>query len=123
MVATINNTFRDPSVYTSAAAETASLITGSVALFTGAGLLQLHAYNSSSSAAFVQVFDGYAAPENASVPLLSVPVATITEAVLEFTTSNWLPVTKGIVIVLSSTQPTYTQVANKLFCTALWTTR
>jgi hypothetical protein len=127
MVCTLPKVFRDPSVYTSSGLETVSLVTGTSHLPfpQGAGLLQLFAYNS-GSAGFVQVWDGYASPTDGYLDqslLLSYPIASSGAVSLEFTTSNWLPVTVGIVVVLSSTVSTYTALSSSLFCTALWTTR
>lgn len=124
MVATLSHSFRDPSLYISDDGyETASLITGSMALPTGAGLLQIFAYNS-GSAAFLQIWDGYATPPtDGGVMLLSVPIGATAGVSLEFTTSHWLPAKQGLVAVLSSDIRSYVPITSHLFVTALWTTR
>ena len=127
MVATIDKVFRDPSVYVSAAPETVALVTGAVPTSTGVGLLQLFAFSSSGSDGYVQVWDGYADPADGYTGqklMVSYVIKSDTALQLDFTPSHWLPTKQGLVIVLSSTQATYSSVAgSKLFCTALWTTR
>ncbi len=115
------NMFVTPSVYHSAALETAALVTGSVPLVapSGAKLLGFYA-TAGTGASFVQVFDGYAAPAGASVPLVSIAVPATSTAHFDATAFNCLPVTNGIVIVLSSTLATYTAISSQLFVTAFF---
>ena len=112
--------FTEPNLYSSGAAETVSLVTGSSPLAFGAKLLKLIADSSSSSASWVQVFDGYAAPSSGAVPMLSLRLAANAQAVFDVGAANSLPVSSGIVVALSSTGPTYTAVSNHLFLTAMW---
>src|SRR5580698_10168619 len=73
------NFFIVPSEYTSAAAETASLVTGSAALVNGAKFLAFSCVNTSASAAWVQVFDGNAAPAGGAVPKISKSIAATSD--------------------------------------------
>lgn len=104
--------------YTSAALETVSLVTGSSQLSIPALLLGLVAENTDSQTNYVQVFDGYAAPTAGAVPLVSLKTAAGVQISLEGLSFYGLAVSKGIVLALSSTGPTYTAVANKMFVTA-----
>lgn len=109
------NFFIVPSEYTSAAAETASLATGSAALVNGAKLLGFACINTSASAAWVQVFDGNAAPAGSAVPKISLAVAATSSVTFGTGDFNCSPMQNGIVIVLSSTPTTYTAVSSALF--------
>jgi hypothetical protein len=109
-----------PQVYSSAAAETVSLVSGSSPTLSGCKLIELFALNTNSSAEYLQLFDGYAAPSNGDVPLLVQSIGALGNEVLDFGSANCLPFQFGIVAALSSTAATYTAVSSHLFCTALF---
>jgi len=112
--------FVNPNIYSSAALETVALVTGGANLANGARLLGFVANNNSASAAYVQVFDKSSAPSGGAVPLLVVNIAATSQQSVDCNCLNCLPVVNGIVIALSSTLATYTQVATQLFVTAAW---
>lgn len=107
-------------VYTSSALETVSLVSGSTVLTRGGSLLGFLADNFSSSAGWVQVFDGHAAPSNAAVPIASFRVGATSQISVGLTAVVGISVNNGIVLALSSTGPTYTAVSTELFVTAFW---
>jgi hypothetical protein len=107
-------------IYTSSAPETLAEVTGLVPFTKGGALLGLIADSSDGYAAWVQVFDGYAAAVNGAVPLVSLRVAANAQISLDGKAFAGVPVSNGICIGLSSTGPTYTAVSNSLFVTAFW---
>lgn len=110
-----------PSVYTSAAPETAALVSGPAP--TSAKLLGLIATNDGyAQACWAQIFDGYGAPSTGAVPIVTLAVAVAGQASLDPGSFNCLPVANGIVVVLSSTAATYTPITNCLFATGFWIT-
>lgn len=96
-----------------------ALVTGSSALADGAKLLGFIALNAGADG-YVQVFDGYAQPSVDSVPLVSVKVSAGVQANLDCSAFNCVPVSKGIVIALSSTGTIYTDAGAHMFLTAFW---
>ena len=112
---TTQGIFYEPSIYTSAAAETVALVTGASAVLNGAKLLGFVAHNTSSSTAYVQVFDAYAAPPPSAVPIASIQVMASSMTSFDAGVFNYIPMKYGIVIALSSTLATYTAVTTHLF--------
>jgi len=115
MAYVVNGKFEVPSIYTSAALETVSLVTGSSPLLSGGKLLGFVATNASASTAYVQLFDGYAAPSGGSVPIVSILVQANSQVSFDASVFNCIPVKSGIVLALSSTLTTYTAVSSELF--------
>jgi hypothetical protein len=112
-------------IYTSAALETVSQVTGAADL-TGtttfkAYLLGMVFENTSAATGWIQVFDGYGTVTNGAVPIVSIKVAATTQSSFGSPVIFDIPVKKGIMVALSSTGPTYTAVTNSLFVTAWWT--
>ncbi len=113
---------------TQSTGETASLVSGSSPLLSGGKLLGLLVTNASGSAAWAQVFDGYAAPAGGSVPILNIGLAAGGSAFvgagqqnsLDCSVFNCIDVKNGIVIVLSSTLNTYTAVSSGLVTFCAW---
>lgn len=118
----IANQFINPIIYTSAAVETVSLVTGASPVLYGAKLLGMVISNASVTSGWAQVFDGNAAPSAGAAPMLSVQVAAGAQNSLDCSVFNHLPVKKGIVVVLSSTLATYTAISSGLFITAAYVT-
>lgn len=109
-----------PNVYSSAALETTSLVTGTSAVNGGAKLLGLLAENTSNATGWIQLHNGHAAPTNGAVPIVSIKAATVTQVSLDLAGVNCLPFSDGIVVALSSTGPTYTAVATSMFVSCFW---
>jgi hypothetical protein len=116
----LNRMVEDSSIYSSSAAETVSLVSGSVQESVGAKLLGFIADNVTGSAGWVQVFDGYGSPTAGEVPICRVQVAANSECSFDPGVFNCLKVSKGIVIALSSTCATYTAISSGLVVSAWW---
>ena len=116
-----NHFFVTPNVFHSGSSlDGYSLVTGSSQLANGAKLLGLIAENTSGSTAWIQVHDGYAQPSGSAVPLVSLKTTAGQQVSLDCQAFNCLPVTKGIVVALSSTGPTYTSVSAAMWISAFW---
>src|ERR1017187_1107720 len=115
MAYAVLNKFEFPSIYTSAALETTALVTGSSPITNGVKLLGFLATNNSAALAYVQVFDGYAAPSAGAAPIICVQVPAGSQQSFDASVFNCVPMKVGIVIVLSSTLTTYTAVASQLY--------
>ena len=96
-----------------------SLVTGSTAV-PGAKLLGFIAENTSVSTAWFQVHDGYSQPSNGSIPLVSIKATAGSQVSLDCESFNCVPLTKGIVVTMSSTGPTYTSVTAAMWLSAFF---
>jgi hypothetical protein len=118
-------TLISPNVYTSPSSfDSVALVSGSSPLLYAPKLLGFVAENTDSGTAWVQLFDGYAAPQAGAVPILSLRAATNVQVVFNPDAFNCISspaLNTGIVIALSSTVPTYTAISTHyLFLTAFW---
>ena len=112
--------FNEANHYISTAPETTSLVTGSSPLSIGGHLVGLVCTNTSASSAFIQIFDGYAAPSSGASPLITLSVGAMSQQSLDSNCFHFQHCLQGIVVVLSSTLSTYTSIATSLHTQAWW---
>ena len=116
-----SSSFTISNLYHSAALESTALVTGNASLPAGgADLLGFIAENTSGSTVWFQIFDGHAAPAGASVPLVSIKATTGQQISFDSNVFHALHVADGIVIVTSTTGPTYTAAGSSSFISAFW---
>jgi hypothetical protein len=113
--------FGAPNVYSSAALEAVSLVSGSSAFAQGCTLIGFTVLNNNAATRYIQVFDGYATPSGGAVPLLVLAVPATTSS--SFSYNVPLVTTKtGLVVATSTTAATYTAGSGDMFVTAFWLT-
>jgi hypothetical protein len=93
-----------------------------VVVKTGAcNLVGVVAENFSANNRWLQVFDDSAAPEAGDVPLMQLKLPASSQSAIDSSCINFLPMTNGIVIAMSSTGNSYTATgADEVFLTVFY---